>query len=275
MDLIQVGLADRTGKLDSKLVVDTAASLNVQVMRDLAQYWPVRATVRHLPDPNSIPVGVWPVFLVETLPPGEGGIHLDDMNQPYSLVVAAPGDNEWTIDASHETLEMLIDPTGNRLQASRAIEISGNDVQDAPGEFEYLVEACDPCQANQYAYAINGIMVCDFITPHFYDPVASAAARYSFGGNIQRPRQLLPGGYLSFVDPQQQLMQQILWLDGTPQLRTLGPAPGASLRAFVDNQTMAAVKKARKPNKPLAAACDAHRAHAARAAALRGKRYTF
>jgi len=90
MSVIQVGLVDKTGKLDSALVQATAAALNVQVMRDLPQFWNVKATVRHLPDPHKIPVGVWPVFLVPKLPPGEGGVHLDKKNQPYSLVIGTP-----------------------------------------------------------------------------------------------------------------------------------------------------------------------------------------
>src|SRR5271167_2201039 len=141
MSVIQVGLVDTTGALDSALVEATAAALNIQVMRDLTQFWNVQATVRHLPNPKSIPVGVWPVLLVAKLPPGEGGVHLTKNNQPYSLVIGTPDSSDWTIDASHETLEMLVDPSGNRLQASRAIKIAGNDVEDAPGEFEYLVEA--------------------------------------------------------------------------------------------------------------------------------------
>ena len=168
MTVIEVGLVDRTKKLDPSLVQAAAAALNVQVMRDLQPYWNVNATVRYLPDPGSIPVGVWPVFLVNQLPPGEGGVHLDKKNQPYSLVIAQPGDNTWTIDASHETVEMLVDPAGNRMQASRAIKIVGKGVQDAPGEFQYLVEACDPCEGNQYAYTIQGIAVSDFITCLLY-----------------------------------------------------------------------------------------------------------
>jgi len=177
MSVIQVGLVDTTGQLDSKLVQATAAALNVQVIRDLAQFWQVTATVAYLPDPKQIPVGVWPVFLVAELPPGEGGVHLDKKNQPYALVIGTPTSADWTIDASHETLEMLVDPAGNRLQVSRAIEIVGNDVQDANGQFEYLVEACDPCEGNQYAYTIQGVAVSDFITPRFYDPVATPSAR--------------------------------------------------------------------------------------------------
>jgi hypothetical protein len=262
MSVIQVGLVDKTGALDPTLVEATAAALNIQVMRDLTQFWNVQATVRHLPDPKKIPVGVWPVFLVAKLPPGEGGVHLDKKNQPYSLVIGTPGSSDWTIDASHETIEMLVDPAGNRLQTSRAIEIVGNDTQDAAGEFEYLVEACDPCEANQYAYSIQGIAVSDFITPHFYDPVVAAGTRYSFGGNIKRPRQILPGGYISFANPESDELQQILFLGSKPVLRTLGPANGLSLRVFVDSMTQKEAHKSaikNKANAPLTKWNKAHR----------------
>jgi hypothetical protein len=215
------------------------------------------------------------VFLVAKLPPGEGGVHLDKKNQPYSLVIGTPDSNDWTIDASHETIEMLVDPSGNRLQASRAIKIVGNDVQDAPGEFEYLVEACDPCEANQYAYSIQGIAVSDFITPHFYDPVATAGTRYSFGGHITRPRQVLPGGYISFVDPQKDEIEQILFLGPKPVLRDLGSAGGASLRAFVDGKTYEQVQKHRTANQPLAAWNKTHREIVERVAVQRAERYSL
>jgi hypothetical protein len=259
MSVIQVGLVDTTGALDSALVEATAAALNIQVMRDLSQFWNVQATVRYLSNPKAVPVGVWPILLVAKLPPGEGGVHLTKKNQPYSLVIGTPDSNDWTIDASHETLEMLVDPSGNRLQASRAIKIAGKNVEDTVGEYEYLVEACDPCEANQYAYSINGIAVSDFITPHFYDPVATSGTRYSFGGNITQPRQILPGGYISFTDPQSDNWEQILFLGPKPVVRNLGPANGSSVRMFVDRKTNELVQKSRKPNHALTKHCKAHR----------------
>jgi hypothetical protein len=269
MSVIQVGLVDKTGKLDPDLVHAAAAALNIQVMRDLPQFWNVQATVQYLPNPKKIPVGVWPVFLVAKLPPGEGGVHLDKKNQPYSLVIGTPQSNDWTIDASHETLEMLIDPSGNRLQTSTAVKIAGKGVQDAPGQFQYLVEACDPCEANQYGYTIQGIAVSDFITPHYYDPVSTGGTRYSFAGHIDRPRQLLPGGYISFINPQNDEFQQILFLGAKPVLRNLGPATGASLRSFVDSKTMALAQKARKPNRALNDLATAHRSLIEKAALRR------
>ena len=273
MSVIQVGLIDKTGEVDARLVQATAAALNIQVMRDLPQFWNVHATVQYLPDPKRIPAGVWPVFLVKKLPPGEGGVHLDRKNQPYAQVIASKSGTDWTIDASHETVEMLVDPAGNRLQASRAIEIVGNDVEDAPGEFEYLVEACDPCEGNQYAYTIAGIAVSDFITPRFYDPVVVAGTRYSFGGNIKRPRQILPGGYISFANTQADEFQQILFLGAKPVLRDLGPLSGASVRAFVDNKTREKVHESRKANPKLTEWTTAHRRQLDAAASHRAEGY--
>jgi hypothetical protein len=112
MSLIQIGLVDTTGKIDVALMQAAATAFNVQVTRDLPQFWPIQATVRYLPHANQVPVGVWPVQLVTKLPPGEGGFHMNKHNQPYSQVIASPNSDEWTIDASRETIEMLM-PTPN------------------------------------------------------------------------------------------------------------------------------------------------------------------
>jgi hypothetical protein len=242
MSVIQVGLVDTTGKINAELVQACAAALSIQVTRDLPQFWGVQAAVRYLPHATKIPAGVWPVRLVEKLPPGEGGFHQDKHNQPYSEVIAKANDDTWTIDASHECLEMLVDPYGNKMQSSVAIEIVGNGVRDATGQFNYLVEACDPCEANNYGYTINGVLVSDFITPHFYDPIVTSGTRYSFTGAIKAPRQLLPGGYISYVDQSTDEWKQILWVDpnGPPAYNDLGPAAeqAKSMRAWIDGVMM-------------------------------------
>ena len=236
MSVIQVGLVDTTGAIDPELMQSVAAALNIQVTRDVPQFWPVQATVQYLSSAKKIPAGVWPVKLVKSLPPGEGGFHLDKHNQPYAEVIATPNDDSWSIDASHETLEMLVDPAGNRMHSSNAIGIAGKTVEDTTGQFNYLVEACDPCEANRYRYEIQGVLVSDFITPHFYDPMAVSGTRYSFTGALTKPRQILPGGYISFVNQESDEWEQILFLGSTPELKTLGPASGVkrSLREWID-----------------------------------------
>lgn len=220
----QVVLVDKTKSIDPTLLHAAAIALNLQVTKDLTQHWTgIDAAVSVAPSISAIPHGAWPVFLVKSLPPGEGGYHLEKKNnQPYAMVIASPTDDTWTIDASHEIIEMLVDPGGNRMHSSQAIKISGNDVVDTTGTFSYLVEACDPCEANDFAYSINGVAVSDFITPHYYDASEAPGVLYSFRGNIKRPRQMLKGGYISYAQPNGD-WQQILWVEeGPPQLNELG-----------------------------------------------------
>jgi hypothetical protein len=281
MSLIQVGLADKTGEISADLLQAAAAALNIQVTRDLTQFWTVQASVTHLPNPKKIPAGVWPVFIVKSLPPGEGGFHMDKHNQPYAEIIGSSKSDEWTIDASHEILEMLVDPYGNRLQNSTSIEIADGKIVDGTGEFAYLVEACDPCEADNYSYAIQGVAVSDFITPHFYDPVTTPGTRYSFTGAIQAPRQILPGGYISWVNQEADQVQQLLYVDPSqpPTINNLGPIPaGMSLRVWIDNEMAKKTGNASVRNeksKPLSAAVlERHktkRANLEKVAAARGK----
>ncbi len=259
MSVIQIGLVDMTGKIDVDLVHNAAMALNLQVQRDLPQFWPITATVMYLPNPKKVPAGVWPVQLVAKLPPGEGGFHSDKHKQPFAKVIASKDDNTWTIDASHEVLEMLVDPYGNRMQSSVAIEIVKGKIQDGTGQFGYLVEACDPCEANNFAYTINGIAVSDFITPHFYDPVVTPGTRYSFTGALKGPRQILPGGYISWVNTEIDEWQQLLFVDPSkpPTIKNIGKAdPSKSLREWMDSLAAAQQinRDSRKVNTPKAKA---------------------
>jgi hypothetical protein len=114
--------------------------------------------------------------------------------------------------------------------------------------------------------------VSDFITPRFYDPVVTAGTRYSFGGNIHRPRQLLPGGCISYVNTHKHDVEQILWVDGSapPKHRVLGPATGTSLPVFTDGKTWQLVRDGRGPNPDLTSANKAHRDALEEAARVRG-----
>jgi hypothetical protein len=231
---IRVGLADKTREklfpLDE--LTRVASALTLQLQRDVLPIWHVNASVSALADAASIPPGVWPVFILDKLPPGEGGVHLTAHNQPYAKIVKG---NTWTLDASHEIIEMVVDPQASRLQASSAIRVAPDGFEDAPGKFEYLVEACDPCEDQNCSYLVDDVMVSDFLTPHFYDPVVSSGVRYSFTGAIQRPRQVLQGGYLSWLDPKHGVVQQARFFD-KPEIVTLGPASGA-LRVISDSQS--------------------------------------
>src|SRR5258708_5567748 len=197
------------------------------------------ASVRDLGDPRWMERGVWPIFIVDDGgQDGAAGLPVTDQQQAYGLVQAGA---TWWVTASHECLEMLVDPSGNRLVPSSAIAAAGNKVQDVTTEkFEYLVEVADPSEDPANAYMIDEVLVSDFYTPNFFDPVVSPGVRYSFTGRIKRPREILPGGYISWLTPRVGIMQQLRWFD-KPQIAGLPGPPAQSgrgtLRGFVDEQT--------------------------------------
>src|SRR5262249_16165419 len=74
------------------------------------------------------------------------------------------------------------------------------DVGQPDARVTYLVEVCDPSEAGENGYQVNGVLVSDFYTPNFFDPVAADGVRYSFTGAVEAPLTVLPGGYISWQD---------------------------------------------------------------------------
>ena len=272
----QIGLASRTAAVPLADVVRVAAGLAQQLSRDFLPIWGLSATVAALPNPDAIGPGIWPIFIEDRLEGDLAGFHLTAQNQPYARIEAGPS---WSLTASHECLEMLADPTGSRLYGSTGIELVAGAFRDVPGaKVEYLVEVCDPCQDAACAYLVNDVLVSDFITPQYFDPVAVASVRYSFSGRVARPREVLPGGLLSWRDPQGTGFIQAVW-STTPELRMVAPPPvAAPLReamnagrgAALSHAAGAPVQRMRDRGESLDAAAPARAAlyGAARAATL-------
>jgi hypothetical protein len=230
-----VALVDQTGHVSAATLTKVAASLQTQVDRDLSVWWPVSCTVTTYPANERVPLTMWPIYIVKALPAGEGGYHwITGRNQPYAVVELGAG---WTVAASHELCEMLVDPLGNRLQSAPAIILNGAAQSLGTNEESYLVEVADPCEAT--GYTINGIAVSDFITPNFY-LAETENLQYSFTGKITMPMEILFGGYISWLDPTTNDMMQITWLDPSqpPTVANLGSNSSlASLKEHVDNHT--------------------------------------
>jgi hypothetical protein len=236
-----VALVSDTPSIAFADVANVSAAIQKQVTRDFGPLWGVNATVDPFPKLEAVPVDYWPVIIRDDInEPGAAGFHTDKNGQPFSLVQA---DATWALTVSHETLEMLADPFGNRT-------IAGAPPPQATGKVKklarvlYLVEVCDPPEDDSFAYQCNGVTVSDFITPNFYDPTVSASVSYSFGGNIKAPHQVLKNGYVSFGDPLTNQWYQVV-LQGTKAVtKSLGVlnAAGRSLRETIDHES----RKARR-----------------------------
>src|SRR5262245_24081985 len=112
----QVALVSRTKKVTLKALNLVSAALQKQVSRDLGPIWNIDATVSAFDRLEDIPLGYWPVIIMDKIPVKAAGIHLNrDNGQPYALVQFS---EDWSLTTSHETLEMLVDPSGNRTIAT-------------------------------------------------------------------------------------------------------------------------------------------------------------
>jgi hypothetical protein len=194
MLLRQVALLSKSKKVTLPELTRVSAALQRQVSRDLAPIWNINATVDAFGNAKDVPSGYWKITVMDTIPAkGAAGFHLDEQGQPFADVHWSP---TWSVTASHECLEMLVDPFAHQAA-------TGPSPKPGQGRVRFLVEVCDPCEAQTFAYMINTgsqneVLVSDFYTPEYFSPVQASGVRYSFHGNITMPRQVLDGGYLSW-----------------------------------------------------------------------------
>ena len=249
----QVALVSETATVTFSDVLTVAAALQKQATRDFGPLWQVSATVSGFEALESVPVDYWPLIVRDDLDqPAAAGYHTDDNGQPFALIQA---DDQWQLTASHEALEILADPFGNRT-------IAGSPPPQAPRSISalrrvtYLVQICDPCEDAQFAYGVNGQQLSDFITPHYYSPNGSTGTQCSFRGNIKGPHTVLENGSVSFGNPVTNEWFQIVVTNGQVQVRDLGKLNrnGRSLRETIDEMVRNIRKNEHyRTRKPLAA----------------------
>ena len=238
MVMQQVALVSQTPSVPLSEIVKVAAALQKQVTRDFAPIWEVSATVDSFAKLEDVPLGYWPIMVRDDVTTNyqAAGIHLDDNGQPFSLVQAS---DDWALTSSHEVLEMLADPFGERVIAGNPPAQGGKKATDMK-RVEYLIEVCDPSEAEDFSYTVNDVTVSDFYTPQFFDPVAASGVRYSFTGAITKPRTVLQGGYISFHNTVDNHWYQIQWFNtAKPVLADLGVFAESSMstREWIDKQT--------------------------------------
>ncbi len=179
--------------------------------------------------------------------PNLAGVHEDNNGQPFALVRAAGKKgkiDDWSVAASHEVLEMLVDPYGNRLVAGDVPQQAVDTGKVGKGRVLFLLEICDPSEATDFGYSSNGVLVSDFYTPSFFDTFRADGVRYSFTGQIKTPRQVLRGGYLSWKDPSVGEWRQLFWEEGRGKKADVRPLvsieakPNGNLRSAVDRELM-------------------------------------
>ena len=141
---------------------------------------------------HRVPKGIWPLYLLDhSDQPGALGYHLDQHGRIQGKVFAADDQRygvSWTVDLTHELLEMLGDPTTDTLI-------------NLPDGRQYIREVCDAVEDDSVAYMKNGVLVSDFVTPAYF--FESKDTKYDFCGKLNGTAPTLtPGGYLGIYDRQ-------------------------------------------------------------------------
>lgn len=206
-----LALVSESASVELPELTRVGAALQKQVLTDLNHYWQVQGTVNAFAKLEDVPPGYWPIIVKDDISQDAAGVHCDDTGQPMALIVA---DVDWSVTASHEILEILIDPSGD-------FRMAGPSVHPDQGPVEYLVEVADPV-ADKW-YQVNGVKVSDFYTRRYFDPVKADGVQYSFLGDIKAPRTILSGGYLTWFEPAAGEWWQQSWFTGDqPSIRSLG-----------------------------------------------------
>lgn len=238
MNNVQIALISDTPDVSFGELSQVSAAIQKQLSRDFGPIWNVSATVDCFDGLASVPSGYWIVHVTSDLGPNDG-IHRTEDGTPMALVGSGEG---WSVSASHEILEIIIDPFEGRF-ASAQSPMGGQ------GRVDFLVEVCDPCQAATFAYPVNGKSVSDFITPNYFDPITNSSVRYSFTGALRRPLEVLPGGYLTWHDPVSGHSYQQTFFGEVPVFDDLGTTPPPlerrSFRSMIYGQR-AAITKSRR-----------------------------
>jgi hypothetical protein len=173
-----------------------ASAINLQVNRDLSKPWNVQATVTTFPD-DTVPLarGFVPVYVMADTGESDGIHRLSAKGTLFAIVRYATG-MRWSLAASHEILELLVDPTLHFMLPGPLLGQPSVTVQ-------YLVEICDPCEGPDYAYQVDkahAVYVSDFCLPSYYWSSPSPSAPFSCQDNLPGPGTVTNGGRVTWRD---------------------------------------------------------------------------
>jgi hypothetical protein len=186
---------NRTTTLSDGEVERVASALQTQVRRDLAPVWGVDAEIVVVKRGEAAAPGHWWLELLdEGDMPGALGYHdVTPDGLPKAKVFTKLAKDiaaTWTVTASHELLNMLVDPRANLVV-----------IAETRAEMRaHAVEIATPCQDD--SYFINGVAVSDFVFPAWYEPARPRdSTQFDFLRLIHQSLELRPGGYSQVIGP--------------------------------------------------------------------------
>jgi hypothetical protein len=190
---IQISVINESTVLTDADVTPVVAALQQQVTNDFRPAWGTDAELKMVAKGTQPVNGSWwLVILDDSDQAGALGYHdLTPDGLPIGKVFAASdlkAGTSWTVTASHELLEMLGDPDINLTVFVQHADTTGT---------LYAYEVCDACEDDSFGYAIDNILVSDFVFPAWFENFrARGSTQFDRMSQIQQPLELLKGGYI-------------------------------------------------------------------------------
>jgi hypothetical protein len=211
--LARVDVVNASTSLSDKDARRGVAALATQVKRDFAPVWNVNAEIHFVPRGARARRGAWQLVLLDQRNADEGYHELTREGMPLGKVFlreAMKTSAGWTTTASHELLELLVDPG----------TILGAFVEDRTlGPRVYAYEVCDPVQDDRFAYEIGGVLVSDFVYPAWFEPWQKrGSVRFDHAEKLRLPFQVPRGCYAMFYDVRKRVWRDNWGGNVTPHL---------------------------------------------------------
>jgi hypothetical protein len=179
---------------DDEIADCVVNALQPQVSNEFFSAWSIDAELTFVKQP---PPGTWwLVILDETDQDGWFGYHITAEKLPLAKVFAktiAKEDGKWTVSASHEVLEMLADPTVNRMISDRKFDPANLPRKGEKRAAFYALEVCDPVAPDDIGYKVGIYTVSDFVFPAWYE--RKGVAPFDQTQRLTGPFMRVPGGY--------------------------------------------------------------------------------
>jgi hypothetical protein len=189
-------------------VTSWVPALQTQVTDHFLPVWGVGAQLSFVPRSQPPPADAWQLAVLDDSDQaGALGYHdVTSSGLPLGKVFAKSdqqANSSISVTCSHELLEMLGDP-----MIDTTVFFQDNEGNAAAFAFE----ACDACEADQYGYEINGVLVSDFAYLGWFDqrpnPDGVPANALDYGQHLTQGLTLanpqaaiLPGGYIGMWTP--------------------------------------------------------------------------
>lgn len=191
--MITIAVVNESTVLADAQVAEMTAALQTQVSRDFAPVWGIDAQLAFVPKGQTAPAGAWSLAVLDDSDQADAlGYHEVQGVVPYGLAFARSDIEDGlqpSVTVSHELLEMLVDPW---IFSVVLLEKAGGTVFGNGGVM-LAEEVCDAVEADNFGYAIDGVLVSDFVTPAWF---GSPGTQFDFCGHCTKAYQLLSGGYI-------------------------------------------------------------------------------